>query len=194
MDRSALRVWMKNLWHFTREYNDPGNSVSLPSYVYVAFTNPEMTRRIREQRDPVAHVIGRCVEALVVNKLAADINSRNAPVSNDELACLSAILGTKSDDVTLLLSHPGAIEFTNMVFLAMDDFYSTSGAVPPYVLDVIQQTSSTLSQTLPPELNAEMQLYQTDILTYFSDGQCELILLSCLYRLKTYIRDLIFHG
>jgi hypothetical protein len=74
-----------------------------------------MTRRIRTgQHDLVVHVIGRCVGALVVNKLAADINSRNNPVRDDELACLSAILGTKSDDVMLLLSHPGAIEFTNM--------------------------------------------------------------------------------
>jgi hypothetical protein len=80
MYRSVLRVWMKNLWDFTRQYNEPGNSVPLPSYVCIAFTNPEMTRRIREQRDLAVRVIGRCVEALVVNKLAADIKSRNVPV------------------------------------------------------------------------------------------------------------------
>ncbi len=114
MYRGVLRVWMKNLWHFTREYNESGNSVPLPSYVCIAFTNPETTRRIREQCDLAVRVIGRCVEALVVNKLAADMNSRNVLVSNDELAYLSAILGTESHDVRLCLSQPGTIELLNL--------------------------------------------------------------------------------
>ncbi len=166
---------MKNLWDFTREYNEPGNSMPLPSYVCIAFANPEMTRRIREERDPAGRVIGRSVEALVVNKLAADINSCNVPVSNDsdELACLSGILGAKSEDVMLLLSHPGAIEFTNMVFLALDDLYSSPlGTVSSYVLDVVQHTFSALSQALPPELNTEMRLNRIDTLMNASDGQC----------------------
>ncbi len=168
---------MKNLWYFAREYNEPGNSVPLPSYVCITFTNPEMTRRICNQRDPAVRVIGRCIAALVVNKLTLDAMSHTVPVSDADLACLSAILGTKSDDVVLLLSHPGAIEFTNMVFLAMDNFYFfTFGPVPPYVLAVVQQTSSVLSHALSPELNAEMQLYLTDILMDFSDGPCELVL------------------
>ncbi len=174
---SCWRVCLKGLWYFGRAFNQLGNSVPFPSYICIAFTNPEMTRRIREKRDLAVCVIGRCVVALVVNKLAADINSRNVPASNAELACLSAILGTKSDDLMLLLSHPGAIEFTNMVFLALDDFYSFPlGTVPSYVLDVVQQTSSTLSRSLPPELNAEMRLNQTDTLMNVSDGQCELVL------------------
>ncbi len=169
-------MWMKNLWDFTREYNERGNSVPLPSYVCIAFTNPEMTRRIREQRDLAVRVIGRCIEALVVNKLAADIKSRDIPVSKDELACLSAILGSNSDDMMVLLNHPGAIEFTNMIFLALGDLYFPRlDTVPSYVLDVVQQTSSALSQALPPEFNAEMRLNQTNTLSV-SDGQCELIL------------------
>jgi hypothetical protein len=58
---------MKNLWYFTRGYNVPRNFVPLPSYVYVAFTNPAMTRRIHEERDLAVRAIGRCVRALVVN-------------------------------------------------------------------------------------------------------------------------------
>ncbi len=166
-----------NLWHFTREYSECGNSVPLPSHVCIAFTNPEVTRRIREERDLTVRVIGCCVEALVVNKLAADINSRNVPVTNDELACLSAILGTKSDDVMLLLGHPGAIEFTKMVFLALDNFYSfTPETVPPDVLEVVQQTFGILSQALPAESDATMALDQADTLVNVSDGQCELVL------------------
>src|SRR6266702_2021598 len=177
MYRSNLRVWMMNLWYFTREFNEPRNSVPLPSYVCIAFANPEMTRRIREERDLTVRVIGRCVEAVVVNKLAADLNSRNVSVSNDEQACLSAILGTKSHDVTLLLRHPGAIEFTNMVSLTLDDFYSFAlETVPSYVLEVVQQTSSVLSQALPPKLNDKMRLNQTDTLMNVSEGHYELVL------------------
>ena len=174
---SVLRVWMKNLWHFTREYNERGDSVPLPSYICIAFANPEMSRRIRRQHDLAVRVMGRCVEALVVNKLVADIHSRNFPVTNDELACLSTILGTKSDDVMLLLNRSGAIEVTNMVFLALDDFYSfTLGSVPSYVLDVVQQTSSALRQDLRPEPKAKIRLYQTNTLMHISTGQCELVL------------------
>ncbi|KAH9016054.1 hypothetical protein EDB84DRAFT_756133 [Lactarius hengduanensis] len=173
MYRRVLRAWMMNLWHFTRELNEPQGPVSvpLPSYVRVAFTNQAMTRRIREEHDLTIRVIGRCVEALVVNKLVADINSRNVSVTNDELACLSAILGTKSHDVMILLSHPGAIEFTMMVFLALDNFYSfTPEKVRPDVLDVVQQTFGILSQALPAESNATMPLDQTDTLMSGSDG------------------------
>ncbi|KAH9031274.1 hypothetical protein EDB84DRAFT_171890 [Lactarius hengduanensis] len=165
------RACLKGLWYFGRAFNQLGSSVPLPSYICIAFANPEISNSTGWISDLVTHDIGRCAGALVVNKLAADINSRNVP-ANDVLACLSAILGTKSLDVTLLLRHPGAIEFTNMVFLALDDFYFVTiiRTVPSYLLDVIQQTSSALSQALPPELNAKMRLNQTD--TNVSDGPC----------------------
>ncbi|KAF8269068.1 hypothetical protein EI94DRAFT_1047295 [Lactarius quietus] len=172
MYRSVLRSWMKNLWSFAREHGESGNSVPLPSYVFIAFTNPGLTRRIREEHDLAVRVIGRCVEALVASKLAADIESRNnIPVSNDELACLSAILGTKNDDVKPLLNHPGAIEFTNMVFLALDDFYSTLETVP---LDVVQETFSFLSRSLPPELNAKIRLIRMNAVMNVYDGTSSL--------------------
>jgi len=170
---------MKNLWDFTREYNECGNSVPLPSYVYITFTNPKMIRHIRKQDDITVRVIGCCVEALVINKLAADISSRNVPVSIDELSCLSAILGAKSDDVMLLLSHPGAIELTNMVFFALVDFYSSESTYPREpldVLDVVQKTFEIISHALPAQLNATMLLNQTGTLMNVSDGQCEFIL------------------
>ena len=163
---------MKNLWDFTRKCNEHGNSVPFLSYICVAFTNPEMTRRIREERDLAVRVLGRCVEALVVNKLAADISSRNIPVNKDELACLSAILGTKGDDVMLLLDHPGAIEFTNMIFLALDNFYTlTLEAVPSDISDVVQESFRILSRALPAELNVAMPPYQTGTLMNVFDGQ-----------------------
>ena len=185
---------MKNLWSFIRGYNERGNAAPLPSYVFITFTNPEMTRRIREEGDLAVRVIGRCVESLVVNKLAAAIKSRHIPASNDELACLSAILGTKSEDVKLLLNHPGAIEFTNLVFLALDDCSFTPEIVPSYVLDVVQDTFSFLSRALPAELKAKMRLIQADSVMNVSDGQCALALRSCFHRLKMYLRRFISHG
>ena len=140
-----------------------------PSYVCVAFTNPEMTRRIREERDLAVRVIGRCVEALVVNKLRADIHSRNIPVSDADLklASLSTILGSETRDVMLLLRHPGGIEFTTMVFLALDNFYSfTLETVPLDVLRDVQGTFSILSDALPARL--------TNTLMSVSEGQCDL--------------------
>ncbi|KAH9071447.1 hypothetical protein EDB83DRAFT_2364006 [Lactarius deliciosus] len=171
---TVLRVWMKDLWDFARGYNESGDSAPFPAYVRIAFTNPELTRCIREQRDIAVRVVGRCIGALVVIKLATDIKSRDIPVTDDELACLSAILGTRSDEVIRLLGHPGAIEFTNMVFLALDDFDSTFGTVPSYVLDVVQQTSSALSHDLPPELKPVMRLRQTNTLMNASDGTSSL--------------------
>lgn len=99
---------LKGLWHLTKEYNERGNSMSLPSYVYVAFNDLEMTHYIRQKTDLATRMIGRCVEAFVVNKLTADIRLHSA--SNAKLACLSAILGTRIDEVKLLLRHPHAID------------------------------------------------------------------------------------
>jgi hypothetical protein len=164
-----LYVWMNNLWHITRESNKPGNSEPLPPYIC-------LTRRIHGESGLAVHVIGRCVEALVVNKLVVDISARNGVASNVERACLSAILGTKSDDVLLLLRNQGAIELTNIVFLAWANIDSSdSASVPSDVLDVVHQTFTILSQVLPAELNTAMQLDQTDVLINVPGGQCEFI-------------------
>jgi hypothetical protein len=95
---------MKNLWVFTRDYDTlkPSNSVPFPSYICVAFSNSEMARRIWEERDLAVRTIGRCVEALVVDQLAADVESSKRFVGKDvELACLLAVLGTENDYMEL---------------------------------------------------------------------------------------------
>jgi hypothetical protein len=169
----VLRACMKNLWHFTRAHNEHGNSVPLPSYIRNAFINPEMTRRIYQDADFATQAMLCCVGALVVNNLATNINLRKVSPNDAELACLSAILGTKRHDTTLLLKHPSAVELTNMVFLALNDIYSTRELLLPDVLDVVRRTFGILFQALPPRFNAEVE--QTDTLTQFSDGQCTLI-------------------
>ena len=134
MHSRVLGTCLTNLWHFTKAYIKRGNSIPLPSYVYIAFTHPKITRRILEKvekDDIAAHVTRRCVGALVVNKLAADINLRILPVNDAELACLSAILGIDSEDVTLLLSHPGGVQFANMVLLVLlEDIHDPPSWIP----------------------------------------------------------------
>ena len=135
-----------------------------------------MIRRISEEPEPDIRVIVRSIEALIVNKLTADINSRDVPVSDDELAYLSTILDTESDNVRFLLSHQGAIEFTNMVLLTLDGFHSTPGLRSVTLDQTFLETFRILSQALPPELNAAVRLGQTYPLMNNSDGQCGLIL------------------
>ncbi|KAN0133856.1 hypothetical protein V8E53_008351 [Lactarius tabidus] len=160
---SYLRICSKGLWNVGRALNQLGDSARLPPDICIAFSNPGMTRYLREQRDVAVRVIGCCAGALVANKFAADINSRSIPpICDTELGCLPAILGTKSDDVMCLLSHPGVIEFTNMVFLALDDIYSSDERVPSYVFDVVQHTFGILSRAIPAELNAALRLDQID--------------------------------
>jgi len=48
------------------------------------FSDPGMTGHIREHSDPSIRVLGHCVRALIVNKLAADIEARAHPTSDAE--------------------------------------------------------------------------------------------------------------
>ena len=170
---SCLRLCLRGLWYFGCEFNRLKSSAPLPSYLCIAFSNSGIADSIGQSNDPVAHEIGRCVGALVVNKLITDINPSVDPIGDVELRCLSAILGFKACDVMRLLRHLGAIEFTNIVFLALTDISSASANMPSDVPDVVQRTFAILCQALPPELNAAMQLDQRDILM---TGQYKLVL------------------
>lgn len=171
MHGRVLGMCLKNLWHFTRVHIERGSSFPLPSYVFVTFTHQNMDRRIRKGGDTAPLVIRRCVGALVVNKLATDINSRALPVNDAELACISAILGIDRQDITHLLSPPGAIQFANMIFLVSDDVYDSFWISTLDVLEIIQQTFSILSQDLPDQLDGEMQLDLTDSMADVSKGR-----------------------
>ena len=172
-------MWMKRLWEFTREYNKP-----LPPYVRVAFTNPEMARRIREEHDLAVRVIGRCIEALVVNKLAAGLYSRSSPVSDDELASLSTILGTDSRDVRLCLRQPGAIQLVNLASLVLGDVSPLrADQIPHDARVVLQETLAILSRALPTQANADLSLDQTTPPVNVSDDEIVRIIVSRLHGL-----------
>ncbi|KAH9018612.1 hypothetical protein EDB84DRAFT_640052 [Lactarius hengduanensis] len=185
MFKSVLRVYMKNLWHFTREYNERGNSVSLSSYVCVAFANPEMTRRIHQDADLATRAIGRCIAALVINKITPDAMWHTIPGSDAELACLSAILGTGIHDMRLCLSQPGTIELVNLAFLPLGDVSSLqTNQILPDARSMLQQTFDILSRALPARGNAELPLYQIIALANLSQDKLESTTAFRLYGLR----------
>ena len=182
-------MFLKNLWHFAKSYTERGNSIPLPSYVYIAFTHAGVTRRIYGGDDITAHVTGRCVGALVVNKLVADIKSGTIPVNDAEIECLSAILHSESRDVRLCLAQPGIIELLNMASLVLVhvDFFKASDAP----LD-LHQTLEILSQAVPPQENTEMHSDQLEagVLSHIFDDGLERTIVSRLhYFLTTCMSD-----
>lgn len=184
MRTNCLRICLKHLWCFGRASNQLGNSVPLLSPMYIPFSDPELIRRICEQHDPAVRVIGRCVGALVASKLASHIDSRTAPVSHEEEACLSAILGTEGHNVRLLLRKSGAVALANIISLVFGEAGTwITDTIPSDALDVVQtvqETLSTLLQALPAQKPAEVHLEQTVAIFSGSDGKFEHILVSRL--------------
>jgi hypothetical protein len=172
--RGCLRMCLKSLWYCAKVYYQPGSSKQLPSYFFLDLATPDIIRQIQTDNDPIAHMIGRCFQALVVGKVVAQIKSlthSDVQLSNKVLACLSAILGTERDDLSLWVEKPGTIELVNILVFAFGGISSLStDPVPSYVMDVVPQTFSILSQALPAEINSEIEINaQKDI----SDGQCQ---------------------
>ena len=183
--KSCLRMSLDCLWHCVWAYLQPGTSKSLPSYFPNTLASPEIIRLIHVEKDRISRLTGRCFGALVATKLAVDIRSRaglNVQISDEEIACLSAILSVESPDLKIWLCQPCAIELATILFLISSEIDLFSGNVPSEVLDMVLQTYSILTQTLPAELN--------DKLTNFTDGKCEVKFLSCLFRLNWLIRVL----
>ncbi|KAN0137312.1 hypothetical protein V8E53_004757 [Lactarius tabidus] len=172
MRRKVIGMCPKNLWDFTRAFIERGDSIPLPSYVFIAFTHPRTTRYILEKGGIAASVTSICGGALVVNKLATDIKSGILPVNDAELACLSAILHSESRDVRLCLTQPGIVEVVNMALLVLGhrDFLNARG-LPLDLRGVLQQTLGILSQAFPPQENTEIHPDQTVALPNISDDR-----------------------
>ena len=188
----VLDMFLKNLWHFTRLRIESGDSIPLPSYLYVSFSHPRVTRFILEKGDITARVIRRCVGALIIIKLSIDISARTLPINDAELDFLTSILDITNQDVTNLLSHPGAVQFTNMVYFMWDTIYDALFCTPTsHVLDVAQQTFNLLSQAVPAPFNAHMRLDLSETLMDVSNGSFKLVPQFRIYRLKLHIRDLV---
>ncbi len=180
--RSCLRVCLKSLWYCAKAYHRLGISMLLPSYFSRTLASPEVIRLIQTEQDPVSRVMGRCFEALVMKKLVAGVKSStvsNVQIRDEELACLSAILGTKNYDMKFCLERPGVVELASMASLALGDFGPLAvNGLPSDVLDVARQTLAILAQALPAEETAELQLDQPIARLNISDGKFGRIIVS----------------
>jgi hypothetical protein len=109
-----------------------------------------MARRIQNEPDPAARVIGRCLASLIAKKLSFDANARggaNFHFSDAELASLPAILGSgnttgdENEMMDRLLDRPGVIGLANIISLLSEEFDTLlDGKVPPDVGQIIQET------------------------------------------------------
>lgn len=161
---------LKNLWYRLRAYSQPGKQVPLSSYFLTTFFRNYL---VRADQGTDSHLVGRCIDALVVKELVAGATSSSDPYTRHyKLRCISNVLETDSDDVKIFLECPGAVELAILISLTLKAIDTLFSDTPSGMLDMVQQSSDILIRTLPDELNVELM--------GFTDGQCEVILLSCL--------------
>ena len=187
MRKNRLRIGLNCLWHFGRAYNQPGIYEPLPSY-FMNTLIPEITRRFSIEDDSGVGMMGHCFEALIVQKLAAELDSRICPIKDVKLECLSAILGSKCHDTVLYLSQPGTIALANMISFTFDKIGTIVPNTIPSdvtVMDMVQQTLDILSQPISTSTteSAGLQFNQPIPIISGSNGKFESILLSRLYTL-----------
>ena len=125
--RGCLRISLKCLWYCAKAYQklDASEPSSAPSFITLDVVGPEFIHIFQTEQDRNSRVIGRCISALAVVKLMLDVRSRsdsNPQIGNDELTCLSTILGIGSDDVKYCLELPDAVILATIASLAFGDF------------------------------------------------------------------------
>ncbi|KAN0140888.1 hypothetical protein V8E53_001332 [Lactarius tabidus] len=162
--KSRLRVCMRTLWYFAKEYNQSKHTTPLPPYVRAIFATPEMTDWIQSEEDLAARLIGRCFHSLIVKKLVWAIDScdpRGQLPSGEDLSCLAGLLGKTPSEVMDSLGQPGAIELANLVSLASSLVDTLAGERVPPEVQVIFQTSLEI-------------LLTNDLLLTLSESETEL--------------------
>jgi hypothetical protein len=154
---SHKRLYLKNLWHCARAYNQLGISAPLPSLVRVTLVNTELTLPIRtgEASGRAARVTGGCACALVVNKLVDDFQSRISSgngVHDAELASISSILLTAPGDYSKWPRPSVVIKFQNVVTLVsgeIEALLTSEGETSlADVLHTVQQTLKIICSDL----------------------------------------------
>jgi hypothetical protein len=163
-----LRVSLECLWYCAKAYQqlDASEPSSAHFFSTLGVARPDLIHIFQTELDSRSRETGRFISALVVMKLMADIRSRpnsNVQIGNDELACLSTILGTESDDVRLCLECPGVVELATIVSIALGDLGSFSVSEPPENVDpVARRNLVILSQALPAENVVGLQPFTWD--------------------------------
>ncbi|KAF8261190.1 hypothetical protein EI94DRAFT_822090 [Lactarius quietus] len=173
---------LKSLWyHEIASYylRAPGSLPTLDLFPLHFFT-PEIAHRIHAEEDNVVRVIGRCFASLVVNRRAV----KSKPFEDHELGYLTAILSTENRAAIHQHFTPGVVQLINVVFLAFGEVSSfVTNTTPPYVLHIVGQTIGILTQSLPAELSAGLQLNRAESRTNVPDSLIKSVIVS-------YLRDL----
>ena len=148
-----MRTCLENLWHCARAYNLLGTAVPLPSFVRITLANPELTRRLHTKRRLHARVTRRCVQALIVNKLVDDFQSRDSfrgAYYEAVLASISSLFGTEPSEFTHWPRPSAVIKLRNVISLVsgeIEDLF-TSGTLPANVLQIVQETLDIICSDL----------------------------------------------
>jgi len=179
--RTRLRTCLKSLWYCGRAYNRLGNSATLPDYIRVTFASPEVTQLVQNEQDLAARVTGRCFSSLVAKKLSSDVNAHSCSDHRfsdaGEVECLSAILGTSSNETIDWVGQPGAISLANINSLLSGeiDTLLDDDKLPRDVLQIMQETlvilatellhldTNTSAEPLPPELVARFCVVHSNV-------------------------------
>jgi len=163
--RNRLRICLRALWYFAREYIQLGIATPLPDYVRTRFADSEMARRIQSEEDVAARLIGRSFSSLVVKKLAPGSLS-----SDGKVPFLAAILDITSNEVTTLFDEKGAIGLANIISLASSEMDTlTKQTAPSEVLGLFQETLDLLKEDLHVSAAAAAKLPQA-LVTKFREA------------------------
>ncbi|KAF8261187.1 hypothetical protein EI94DRAFT_1746504 [Lactarius quietus] len=189
----CLKMCLYGLWRWGKALHQLGTSQQLPPE-FLDLAGLEVTSHIRKETNQVTCMMGHCVQALVVVNLVVRIQSRNhSNPSDEELACISAILGTESHDLRLWFTLPGVVEFANVVSLVLTETeisFTDTSLSDVLDSDMIKQTIRILRWQLPPGLDAGLMKLSDGMYPPIYDSDSHSCI--CLKRLWQFAR--VYNG
>ena len=141
----------------------------LPSFVRITVASPELTRRLHAKKRLNSRVTRRCVQALIVNKLVDDFQSRNSFRGADYdavLAWISSLLGTEPGEFTRWPRPSAIIKLRNVISLMsgeIEDLF-ISGTPPANILQIVQQTLDIICPDLVRGVSSGEDLPMDEVL------------------------------
>ena len=184
--RGCLRISLKCLWYCAKAYQIHDESEPSSAYFFstLGVARPEFIQLCQTEQDRDSRVMGRCMGTLAVTKLMIYVRSRSdsgVQIGNDELAFLSIILGTGSDDIESCLEWPDAVEIAAITSLALGDFCSLGGyAFHQEVRMVAKETIAIISRALSVENTVGLRPFCWDDIC---NGKLARMVVSCLHNL-----------
>ena len=182
----CLRISLKCLWYCAKAYQKLDESEPSSAYFFstLGIASPEFIQLCQTEPDRYSRVLGRCMGTLAVMKLMIYVRSRSdsgVQIGNDELAFLSIILGTGSDDIKSCLEWPDAVEIAAITSLALGDFgplgenrFDRNVEMAP------KETIAIISRALPVENTVGLRPFCSDDIF---NGKLARMVVSCLHNL-----------